>query len=66
MLKRIAEENSKIGGFYWPPPLSKLKSMGDLVMYRLEPDWLRFADFTESSFASTTSTKKNIFYQVIP
>ncbi|OGH19163.1 MAG: hypothetical protein A3D74_00080 [Candidatus Levybacteria bacterium RIFCSPHIGHO2_02_FULL_37_13] len=66
MLKRIAEENSKKGGFYWPPPISKLKSMGDLVMYRLEPDWLRFGDFTESAFASTTSTKTNIFYQVIP
>lgn len=66
MLKRIAEENSKKDGFYWPPPISKLKSMGDLVMYRIEPNWLRFADFTESAYGSTTGTKSNIFYQVIP
>lgn len=66
ILKRIAEDNSKKGGFYWPPPLSKLRSVGDLVMYRLEPNWLRFADFTESAYTSTSGSKTNIFYQVIP
>lgn len=66
MLKKIAEENSRKGGFYWPPPLSKLKSMGELVMYKLEPDWLRFADFTESTHATSENSKTNIFYQVIP
>jgi general stress protein 26 len=59
IMEKIAEENAKGNNFYWPPPLSKLDSEGDLILYRFKPDWLRYADFTES-------TKEYIFYDVIP
>lgn len=53
----IAEANAKGKGFYWPPPLSKVDSQGDLIMYKFKPSWMRFADFTKSS---------DVFFQVIP
>jgi general stress protein 26 len=59
IMEKIAEENAKGNSFYWPPPLSKLDSEGDLILYRFQPDWLRYADFTES-------TSENVFYDVIP
>lgn len=59
IINKISEENAKGTGFYWPPPLSKLDSEGDLVLYKFTPDWLRLADFTEP-------TSENIFYNVIP
>lgn len=59
VMNKISEENAKGNNFYWPPPLSKLDSNGDLVLYKFTPDWLRFADFTED-------TKESIFYDVIP
>jgi general stress protein 26 len=59
IMDKIAEENAKGNGFYWPPPLSKLDSKGDLVLYKFQPDWLRYADFTKS-------TKESIFYDIIP
>lgn len=67
LLKRISEANSKKGIYYWPPPLSKLNSQGDLILYKFQPDWLRFADFTESTYSVESSgVKTNIFYQIIP
>lgn len=59
IIEKISEENAKNNGFFWPPPLSKLDSRGDLILYKFTPDWLRFADFNES-------TEENIFYDVIP
>ncbi|CAN5134304.1 hypothetical protein BH11PAT1_BH11PAT1_6600 [soil metagenome] len=59
IMDKISEENAKGNNFFWPPPLSKLDSDGDLVLYKLTPNWLRYADFTES-------TKENIFYNIIP
>lgn len=59
MLERISEANAQNKGFYWPPPLSKIDSQGDLILYKYVPEWLRFADFSES-------TTQNIFYKVIP
>lgn len=65
MFIKIAEENAqKVGGFHWPPPLSKLKSPGDLWMYKFEPTWLRLGDFSESD--DVTNTSKHIFLQLIP
>ncbi len=58
MLIRISEANAKKGGFYWPPPLSKINSEGDLVLYKFTPEWLRFADFSEE-------TSDYIYYDVI-
>ena len=67
LLKRISEANSNKGIYYWPPPLSKLDSQGDLILYKFQPDWLRFADFTESTYSiDESSVKGNIFYQIIP
>lgn len=59
IIERISTENATESGFFWPPPLSKLDSKGDLVLYKFQPKWLRYADFSES-------TKENIFYTVIP
>lgn len=59
IMNKISEENAKGNNFYWPPPLSKLDSSGDLILYKFTPEWLRFADFTESN-------KENVFYNVIP
>lgn len=59
MLARISEANAQKKGFYWPPPLSKVDSQGDLVLYKFTPTWLRFGDFSEE-------TTENIFYKVIP
>ncbi len=59
IVKKISEENAKGNGFYWPPPLSKVMSNGDLVLYEFTPDWLRLADFSES-------TTESIFYTIIP
>lgn len=59
MLARISEANAQKKEFYWPPPLSKVDSSGDLVLYKFIPKWLRFADFSEE-------TSVNIFYKVIP
>lgn len=48
-------------------PTSKLDSQGDLILYKFQPDWLRFADFTESTYSiDESSVKGNIFYQIIP
>ena len=58
MLERISEANAKKGGFYWPPPLSKINSSGDLVLYKFTPEWLRFADFSEE-------TTDYIYYDVV-
>lgn len=65
MLTKIAEANAQeIGGFSWPPPLSKLQSDGYLLMYRLQPNWLRVGDFTKTK--EPTDVQKNIFHQIIP
>lgn len=59
LMVKISEANAADTEFYWPPPISKIDSSGDLIIYQFTPTWLRFADFSES-------TKKSIFYQVIP
>jgi len=58
MLAKISEANAQKKGFYWPPPLSKVDSHGDLVLYKFTPTWVRLGDFSEE----TTDT---IFYDVI-
>lgn len=59
IMGKISEENAKGNSFYWPPPLSRLDSSGDLVLYKFIPDWLRYADFAEEKNGS-------VFYDVIP
>lgn len=59
ILVKISEANAKKGGFFWPPPLHKINSEGDLVLYKFTPEWLRFADFSEK-------TTDYIYYDVIP
>ncbi len=60
LMAKIAESNVKETGFYWPPPLSKLDSSGDLLLYQFTPEWLRVADFSEDP------KEGNTFYQVLP
>lgn len=65
ILTKIAEANAQEkGGFSWPPPLSKLQSDGYLLMYKLQPNWLRVGNFTETQ--EPTDVQKNIFHQIIP
>lgn len=45
----------------------KKEESGDLILYKFQPDWLRFADFTESTYlVESSGVKGNIFYQIIP
>lgn len=52
-------------GLYWPPPLSKVYVEGELELYKFEPNWLRFADFSESKTFLHVNLSNN-FFQVIP
>lgn len=61
MLQEEAEEKN---GLYWPPPISKIYSMGELLLYKYTPNWLRFADFSESK--NVIELSKNVFSQIIP
>lgn len=65
MFITIAEKNVyEKWGFHWPPPLSKLRGPGSLLMYKFEPNWMRLGDFSGSDIV--TITKKDIFHQLIP
>ncbi|HEX8931744.1 MAG TPA: pyridoxamine 5'-phosphate oxidase family protein [Patescibacteria group bacterium] len=50
---------------YWPPPLSKVYIHEELFLYKFEPKWLRFADFSESKTFLHVNLENN-FFQVIP
>jgi nitroimidazol reductase NimA-like FMN-containing flavoprotein (pyridoxamine 5'-phosphate oxidase superfamily) len=64
MYAKIAETNAaEKGGLHWPPPIHKLQHSGDLIMYKLTPNWLRVADFSDSE--DMTKTTKEIFHQII-
>lgn len=52
-------------GLYWPPPLSKVYVEGELDLYKFEPKWLRFADFSESKTFLHVNLENN-FFQIIP
>ena len=55
------EEKNAVGGIsYWPPPLSKIEK-GEIVVLKVTPVWLRYADYS-----SPTSKEKEVFHQIIP
>ena len=63
VLKKMSENVSQKNKFYWPPPISKIKSVGNLIMYKFQPDWLRVGDFTKTT---PEEINTGIFYQIIP
>ncbi|EKD65345.1 MAG: hypothetical protein ACD_50C00115G0003 [uncultured bacterium] len=61
---RIVEalaEKSVVGGIsYWPPPLSKIQK-GEIVVLKITPTWLRYADYSNPS-----EKEEEVFHQIIP
>ena len=62
---KIAESSAKeIGGFHWPPPVTKFDNNMDISMFKFVPSWLRIADFTDTKHA--VEAPDHIFKQIIP
>ena len=52
---------SEVVSKYISPPLAQLKNPGEFVLYKLEPTWLRFGDFS-----AKTDATQSVFQQIIP
>lgn len=62
---KIAESNAKeMGGFHWPPPVTKIDNNMDISMFKFTPTWLRLGDFSDTENAM--ETPEHIFKQIIP
>ncbi|MBI5122397.1 pyridoxamine 5'-phosphate oxidase family protein [Candidatus Roizmanbacteria bacterium] len=62
LMSQTAKEEE---GLYWPPPISKVYIAGELTLFKFEPKWLRFADFSDSKTFLHVNLENN-FFQVIP
>jgi hypothetical protein len=49
---KVAEVGNRAG----VPPMSKLTNSGEYILYKLQPSWMRYGNFTEN----------NVFHQIIP
>lgn len=55
------EEKNAVGGIsYWPPPLSKIQE-GEIVILKVTPTWLRYADYSNPA-----AKEQDVFHQIIP
>lgn len=67
MIKQIGEANARKNKPHWPPPISKLHSMGNIVVYKYTAKWLRIGDYSQKvSQDYQTTEKKSVFTQIIP
>jgi len=67
MVKKIGEANARKNKSQWPPPISKLHSMGNIVVYKYTPKWLRIGDYSQKVSPDDQATeRKSVFTQIIP
>ena len=63
MVKNIRDANARKDKPYWPTPVSQLRSIGSLVVYKYIPNWLRIADYAQKP--SAINEKGSVFTEII-
>ena len=66
MIKSIGEANARKNNPQWPPPISKLQSTGDNIVYKYTPNWLRVGDYSHNIPSDNTQKKESVFTEFIP
>jgi len=67
MIKSIGEANARKNNPQWPPPISKLQSIGDNIVYKYKPNWLRVGDYSHKLASEQNAQKEeSIFTEFIP
>ena len=61
MIKSIGAANARKNNPQWPPPISKLHSTGDNIVYKYKPSWLRVGDYSHK-----IQEKESVFTEIIP
>ena len=62
---QIGEANAHKNKQGWPPPVSKLHSLGSIIVYKYTPNWLRVGDYSEKE-SSDNQSEENVFLEIIP
>lgn len=63
MIKNIGEANARRTKPSWPTPISQLRSIGSLVVYKFIPNWLRIGNYTQKP--SAVNEKGSVFTEII-
>src|SRR3989344_8163518 len=66
MIKSIGEANARKNNPQWPPPISKLDSTGNNVIYKYKPNWIRLANYSHQIPSQGAQEKQSIFTEFIP